>query len=339
MDKRVIDTAVPRRGRSSRSGAERWDLVFVLAALTSLAGCPPTHDRVLFNNPNAAGDIGILLDAQVDGAAVNDKTYTAPANGHVDPGDVRAGARNEVIAYQQERPVSLVENAAWTDDPDDVTVNFAPEMGVGFFVWLLKEPFSARQTQAVAACIKLDQIWQSERMGTQIATFQVNDRTTDPARAPFLDFTCADAADIRSQIGFNSGGVNIYYVDRVDFGNGFSTGNGVWCGNNTVVMGSGASDHLAAHETGHAFSLDHVNALTTNFDTSNVMHNASNNRQYLTEGQTLRAHFTPGSVINSTYNLRSGLPTRNCASLSETAAPDCPAVQKRIWADGSFPPN
>lgn len=305
--------------------------------LVAAAGC--THDRVLFTNPNSAGEIGIILDGEVDGANTNDGTYTTGAGGHIDPGDVRSGTHDEVVAYQQERPVSLRENAPWTDGDEDVTLDFGNEMGVGFRVWLLEAPLADRQTQAIAACVKLDQIWRDERMGTQITSFQMTDETTNPARTPFLDFTCSEATALRNDIGHDTGRVNVYYVDRVNFGTGFSTGNGVWCGNNTVVMGSNASDHLAAHEIGHAFAMDHVNALTTNFDTTNVMHNASNNREFLTEGQSFRSHLNPGSVINTTYNLRPGLPTRNCAGLAETGTDDCPAIQKRIWADGGFPPN
>ena len=313
--------------------------VAVLAlALFAVAACDP-HDRVLFDNPNDTGEIGILLDGELDGADTNDESFTTSAGGHVDPGDVRSGTHDEVVAYQTERPVALEENAGWTDGDDDVTVTFADEMGVGFKVWLLEPPLGDRQTQAVAACIRLDQIWLDERMGAQINSFQMSDETANPDSAPFLDFTCSEAADLRNDIGHDNGRVNIYYVDRVNFGTGFSTGNGVWCGNNTVVMGRNASDHLAAHEIGHAFAMGHVNSLTTNFDTTNVMHNASNNREFLTEGQTFRSHLGPGSVINTTYALRPGLPTRACASLSETATDECPAIQKRIWTDGAFGPN
>jgi hypothetical protein len=105
-------------------------------------------------------------------------------------------------------------------------------------------------------------------------------------------------------------------------------------------MGRNASDHLFSHEIGHAFSLGHVNALTMFFDTTNVMHNASNNRNFLTEGQTFRAVVNTGSVINGVYNARPGLITRNCGNSTDTTVADCPAVQKRIWADGAgFPPN
>ena len=83
-----------------------------------------------------------------------------------------------------------------------------------------------------------------------------------------------------------------------------------------------------------------MNSLTTFFDTTNVLHNASNNRNYLTEGQTFRAVVNSGSAINGVYNARPGLITRNCGNSTSTTDVSCPAVQKRIWADGaSWPPN
>ena len=303
-----------------------------------LVGC--VHDRVKFTNPSPTGVVGILLDGTVDGSAENDKKYITAANGHVDPGDVTSGASNEVIAWQERRPVALKENAGWTAGDEDVTVPFANHMGIPFEVWLVKGPTADREAQAVAACVKLDQIWRGERMGSFISGFSINDATGDTDAADFHDFTCAKATDIKTDIGFNAGRINIYYVDRVDFGTGFGTSKGVWCGAERIVaMGRTTSDHLSAHEVGHGFELDHVNSLTTNFDTTNVMHNASNNREFLTEGQTYRAHLEPSSAINNLYALRPGLPTRNCGNLSETATNTCPEVQRRIWDDGTFPAN
>ncbi len=316
-----------------------WNLVAGLLLVIATSACA-THDQVFFTNQNNTGDIGILLDGRLSGTNVNDESYTTIATGHVSPGDITNGTNNEVIAFQQERPVNLIEGTSWSANNDIVTASFQNEMGTSFYVWLLKGPYVDREAQAVAACLKLSSIWKDERMGTQISTFQINDKTSDAAISPFLDFNCTDdEVNIRSQIGYNANGINIYYVDRVDFGSGYSSGNGVWCGDNTVVMGKNASDHLAAHEIGHAFKLRHVNALILNFDTTNVMHNASGNREYLTEGQNFRAHLNSLSVINTTYNLRPGLTTRNCAGLSILATSTCPAVQKRIWADGAYPAN
>lgn len=327
-----------QRGLSMKRSQRCWLVIFCAVSFLLLSNCA-VHDRVLFSNSNGSGEIGILVDGKIDGVDENDKSYTTTFNGHVDPGDVTSGSNNEVIAYQQERPVALVESAGWTAGDEDVNVAFANEMGTHFYVWILEAPYEDHRLRAIAACVKLVQVWEDERMGCQIATFDITDATSDPDRSSYLDYTCSEASNLRSEIGYNNNGVNIYYVDRVDFGSGFSTSNGVWCGSNTIVMGSSTSDHLAAHEVGHAFALSHVNNLTTNFDATNVMHNASNSREYLTEGQTFRAHFEPSSVINTTYNLRPGLTTRDCGDLSETATAGCPAIQKRIWADGTFPSN
>ena len=67
------------------------------------------------------------------------------------------------------------------------------------------------------------------------------------------------------------------------------------------------------------------------------MHSASNSRQYLTEGQTFRAHLRPNSAINQVFGLRPGLSTRNCDR--DTLTLDCPAITKRLWADGGLPAN
>lgn len=129
-------------------------------------------------------------------------------------------------------------------------------------------------------------------------------------------------------------------MNTVDFGSGAATTNGVWCGGNLVAMGRNTSDHLFSHEIGHGFDLAHTNTLTANFDTTNVMHNASNSRNYLTEGQTFRAILDPNSAVNATYNLRPGQTTRNCGGTAQTATATCPAVQKRIWDDGTgWPAN
>jgi len=319
------------------SNSPKYVSGIILSLTLLLGGCD--HDRVTFSNPNNSGEIGILLDGVVGGTVENDKSYTTVANGHIDVGDVTAGSQNEIIAFQTKRPVALKESVAWTPGDETINVPFASEMGTKFYTWILQTPYSDMYTRAVAACIKLDQIWSNERSGLYISTFSVTDSTSDPDRSEFLDFTCSEAAALRNDIGYNSSGINIYYVNRVNFGSGFSTGNGVWCGNNTIVMGSTTSDHLAAHEAGHAFQLGHVNTLTTNFNQTNVMHNASNTREYLTEGQNFRAQLEPNSVINTTYNLRAGLTTRDCDNLNETATDTCPAVQKRIWADGTFPAN
>ena len=67
------------------------------------------------------------------------------------------------------------------------------------------------------------------------------------------------------------------------------------------------------------------------------MHSASNARQFLTEGQTFRAHLRGNSAINQVYGLRPGLPIRDCDR--DTLALACPWIARRLWADGIFPPN
>ena len=92
-----------------------------------------------------------------------------------------------------------------------------------------------------------------------------------------------------------------------------------------------------SHEMGHNLALTHIDDLTASFNVTNVMHSASNSRQFLTEGQLFRAHLQPGSAINAIYGVRPGQVTRACAR--DTNSRTCPGIQKRLWADGTFPAN
>ena len=81
-----------------------WVGALCVVSALFVVGC---HDRVLFDNENGSGDIGMLLDGNLGGGDLNDQSFTTTATGHVDPGDVSAGGHNEIISYQQERPVHL----------------------------------------------------------------------------------------------------------------------------------------------------------------------------------------------------------------------------------------
>ena len=313
---------------------------FTLLAVCSLglAACGGGGDQVTITGGDGE-EIGILADGSQSGTVHNDDRYTGPDGAAIAVGPYEASA-GEVIAYTSGHAPTLYTPVNWTDGGDDVNRAIDPRYRVRFKVWIVKGPFADGQTKAVNACIRTSQIWRDERQGTTFQVFDITDATGDADAATFLAFTCAQAADIKTQIGFDNNAVNTYWVNTVDFGTGPATSNGVWCGGNVLAMGWNTSDHLFSHEIGHAFTLDHVNDLATHFDTTNVAHNASNDRRYLTEGQTLRSVYTSSSAIN-TIGTRAGQPTRNCASLSTaTDNVQCPAVQKRIWADGAtWPPN
>jgi hypothetical protein len=317
---------------------ERAAVCCAIILLAGLTACG--EDRVLFENSNSTGQIGILLDGAVEGTATNDRSYTTEPGGLVLPGEVTAGGHNEVIAFQERRAVQLVEDVPWSDGIDTVLVPLEDDLILDFQAWLLQGPFEERQEQAIQACVRMAQIWADERVGISIGSFRMNDSTEDPERDAFLDFDCDEAQALRDGIGHEPGRLNVYYVDRVDFGGGLATTNGVFCPQEKVlVIGSAGTDHLSVHEVGHALALEHIDLLAEQFDPTNVMHSFSAQRLFLTEGQTFRVHLTTTSALNGDLALRPAHPTRDCFAVAERADDACPAIQKRIWRDGAFGPN
>ncbi|HED32757.1 MAG TPA: hypothetical protein ENJ08_00875 [Gammaproteobacteria bacterium] len=293
----------------------------------------PPGDRVCLTNV-PTGEKGILVDGQFSTGFQNDRTFISN-NQAIPVGNVVSGTNNEVVAYAKNRPVALQENAGWTNSNDDnVEVAMQNLIRIPVKVWIVRGPFNTQKQLALDAFATTQSIWEEERMGVEFESFTIVDATGNSNASSYHDFTCADKTNMENDIGKTTGMINIYYVNRVDNG----TGRGQACsiGSDFVAMGSSTGDELLAHEIGHDFALTHTNG-QANYNQTNVMHNASNTREFFAEGQTFRAHLSADSALNSIYAARPGQPTRNCPQATSNNV--CPRNDKRIWADGTFPAN
>ncbi len=306
-------------------------LTFLFAALTGtvvLAGC---GDAVQLTN-TSGNENGIMVDGQFQSGPTNDHTFVATSD-KIGIGKVDAST-GEVFAFTNFRPVALQTPVNWTNSDETATVPFANEIQIPVKVWIVKGPFSTQQTRAINTCITTSGIWNNERMGIDFNPFEVVDATSNAKASNYFAFDCSKQAGLQTDIGKTAGRINIYWVDTVDGGTG--RGNACAIGSDFVAIGSANGLELLSHELGHDFALQHVDGQAT-FDETNIMHSASNTRQFITEGQLIRAHLRTDSALNSVYNARPGQPTRNCGHTQVDN--QCPALNKRIWADGAFPAN
>jgi hypothetical protein len=317
------------------------EILGVVAVLVGLiaGGCGGGGGDTVQATGGGGMEDGVLADGTVSGTAHVYDRATGADGSQISVGPFDAGG-GDVVAYTVGHAPTLQTPVTWSPSDDHVAFAFDPKFKVRFQNWIVQGPFADGSTRAINACIRTSQIWHDERQGTGFSAFGITDATTDPQAATYTAFSCSLASGIKTDIGFDANAVNVYWVNTVNFGSGAATSNGVWCGGNVVAMGANVLDHLFSHEIGHSFALDHVNTLTTFFDETNVMHNASNFRSFLTEGQTFRAVTSTGSVVNTLAG-RTGVTRPACGSVAtSTGDASCPAVQKRIWADGAgWPAN
>jgi len=303
--------------------------IILLGAVLSGCGTATVRFVSTSGSPN-----GVLV---TDGFSTNYGGYTTATD------KINIGARagmGEAVGFSQYRPAALqgVSWLTWFGD-QTVDVNLHDQIRVPITFWVLSSPFNTNQTRANNFWFAMQTVYWPERVGLLFTPTTVRDATGNANRTKYLAFTCgngnANMTKMQSDIGFDSGRINIYLVDSVD--GSTSRGNACQIGGPFVAIASTAGTDLLSHEMGHDLALTHIDDLTTNFDQTNVMHSASNTRAFLTEGQLFRAHLQPASAINATYGVRPGQVTRDCPR--DTVSRTCPAIQKRLWADGTFPAN
>jgi len=293
---------------------------------------------------NASGDVGVLVDGQENGSVVNDRGHVAGGSGDVEVNvaflsSAAAPNRNEAIGFGEDRSTRRLA-APWTDSGDDFDLELGNRISVPVTVWIVQGPFGDQFDHAVDACIQTSVIWDAERVGIRFSAFDVKDATADPDIDDAIrNSTGGDSRnwdDFSDDIGFDEGRINIYWINTVD---GLTTQGWSDFGAR-IVMGKNTGDELLAHEIGHAFSLRHPDACTNvnaNFDQTNLMWPCSSIREFVAEGQIFRAHFNATSSINNLYGKRPGQPTVGCGDSNQT--PECPTLERRLWADGTFPVN
>jgi hypothetical protein len=295
-------------------------------------------DHVTLINTSGSEN-GILVDGMNGNAVLSDQSFTSTTDTlgvrHLSP-----AMSNEIISFTNFRPVAVRSSVPWTNSTDNVSVPFPAQITIPITIWMLKRP------QDTSLCAEVVSIWNAERMGVAFSSCDTRDATSAPSS--LLKFDCTMKSTVETTVTKVPNRINVYIVKTVDSdGYGDPTNGDTCTSNDFVAFGWKGNGALLAHELGHSFELTHIDGSPSpsnptgsfpGFDDTNVMHSWSINRQYFTEGQLFRAHLTPASALNSVYNARpSPQFTRLCLPNDITA--QCPALSKRIWTDGAFPPN
>ena len=254
--------------------------------------------------------------------------------------------RREIIAFTNDRRPEFV-SFLWQWGEDIVAIRFREPIGIPLTIWIVTGPFNQQRLHAQEAVLRTTSIWRRERAGLRFVNdIRIINATNNPqaanrANVPGNPTEANTWGPLRNQIGFEAGRLNVYWVNTVD-GN---TGTGWSNFGPQIVMGRLTGDELLVHEIGHALSLRHVNTTDENspdvlamFDDTNIMHNASNVRAFITEGQTVRMHMNPTSIVWTLLpDVGQASPRPECPHLAFNGA--CPVIYRRIWADGAFPAN
>lgn len=338
-----------------------------------------TNDIIIFSPTPTPDEKAVLIDGMKGGVFMNDLNpgVVSAAINQVVIGDFTANSSTnsgEVVAFSRGKAPFIKTTIPWSIFTDIIQVDFHDLYNITVEVWMLTESaYLKRQLIDHVDCKLLaESIWKSEGHGLQITCVihdarNLNLRLTSNGGASGAAtvlfnnraFDCVnheDDLDLQNSAAYQSGALNVYYVDKVTTVLGTSPHYGIHCNSsntpNVIAIGTDTAGTLAgilAHEIGHALIgnglEDHIDNLspippcqsmptpcTTSlpntkgntpslFDRTNVMHGASSGRATLTEGQVFRAFFNKNSALNLAtiynLNLNASINNRICGGVGD----------------------
>jgi len=269
---------------------------------------------------------GVLVDGEPSsGPAWKEKPFQS-SKPKFELGNLKAPANKEqVITFNRTAAVEI-EDAKWTPGPNKITVPQRKRIKVGLTFWLTQKPFKPARKRALEAVVASVAIFDDENTGIEIdgtTKGQVHADTAGAAAA-FATFKCSDKSTLLAALPPTTGRINVYYTDIVEGHSGFSSQYGNACakGSPFIAMGSLSSDHLLAHEIGHVCGLADQDG-STGFHVGHVMHKASDDREYFTEGESVYMNYGPFSLICGSWSSITGQPAASILKL--------PSVKAAIW--------
>ena len=278
---------------------------------------PPPTDRLRITN-NAGGDSSLaLLDARRASGCVNDEAMYLTNTRDVGSVLSNGVCNSEIAVFSTDDAMQLRTNVmSWTNALGDLTtVDLTPDvLNTPLSVWVMRGTFANTSMRVATDRARATQLYNTMKVGTIVSVAALRDATGDPDTPGLLNAACGSAANLRSQIGFDAGRLNVYYLN--DPG-----ARGWWCGNNTIIVGSGADNESLAHEIGHAFTLAHTNGIA-GISNTNLMITGGTGRNSITKGQAFRCNVNTTSTMN-TNGTRAGV-TRSCPD--GTTSVTCPAL-------------
>lgn len=303
------------------------------------------QDNVRLDNNAKANDNGIvLLDARRAAGCANDEVWRGTGSIPIGNALSSSTCRSEAAVFSNHHAVQFMPAVTtWTDAVGDLLpVPLTPLLQPPIAIFVLRPPFTTTSgtghgDTAADDLGRANYLYGSMNCGVALQS-TIIDATANPNATALLTRKCSQAASLRTQIGFQPGKLNVYYLYDVLRDDNMGSAKGANCGLvlattpgmpaptaddwNTILVSTTLADaESLAHEIGHAFSLRHTN-MTPGIPPTNLMNGGTTGRDSLTEGQCFRVNVNPESMLNAN-GVRTG-PTRSCPD--GATSPECPAL-------------
>jgi hypothetical protein len=314
-------------------------LLIGIVACLSINQTSQADDTISLKGLGAGEQAGVLVtEQQPDGSIQSHVLMDISSTGTVH-GNFTDSPGAAIVFSDNHAPSAMTHS--WTSGSDSLSLTLEPNYCFPLQVWIVSgDNVETQKKNAIEAKTTAGEIWRREKQGLCLIESAPIDVTNKRVGGQTLASkygtmaNCAQVKDIQQDAGSTDNAVNVYYFQMLNLGTEQTTV-GESCGDTVILMGSETSHHLLAHELGHALSLIHTDG-RPEFDTANVMAHASDDRKYLTEGQTFRAIVNENSIVNKFFNMRPHKTTHSpyCSEWDTTTDPICPAIQRRLWEDG-----